>query len=192
VSHSLGLTHWVDNRIFPDCQVLDECTSAVSSEMERRLYAICLEHGITVRAVPGRLSAISVFSCKSVLYGAFVWARRALIGQKRRFPARAVRHNLAPPSAAGLPRPDAGGELLQPLVPSMARCTQNNSIISLYFILIPHYVQAIGDGKCGFTLTAIDRTVHAKKTLAMAKASVTFSNRKIFYHCKMLPSNLLH
>jgi hypothetical protein len=43
----------------------------------------------TVRARPGRLSAISVFLCKSVLYGAFVWARRALNIQKRRFPARA-------------------------------------------------------------------------------------------------------
>jgi hypothetical protein len=43
----------------------------------------------TVRAVPGRLSAISVFLCKSVLYGAFVWARRALNRPKRRFPARA-------------------------------------------------------------------------------------------------------
>jgi hypothetical protein len=38
----------------------------------------------------GRLSAISVFLCKSFLYGAFVWARRALKHQKRRFPARAV------------------------------------------------------------------------------------------------------
>ena len=27
---------------------------------------------------PGRLSALSVFQCKSVLYGVFVWARRAL------------------------------------------------------------------------------------------------------------------
>jgi hypothetical protein len=38
----------------------------------------------------GRLSALSVFLFKSVLYGAFVWARRALNRQKRRFPARAV------------------------------------------------------------------------------------------------------
>jgi hypothetical protein len=48
----------------------------------------------TVRAVPGRLSALSVFLCKSVLYVAFVWARRARRArnsQKRRFPARAVR-----------------------------------------------------------------------------------------------------
>jgi predicted glutamine amidotransferase len=45
--------------------------------------------GTTVRAARGRLSAISVFLCKSVLYGAFVWARRALKHQKRRFPARA-------------------------------------------------------------------------------------------------------
>jgi hypothetical protein len=38
----------------------------------------------------GRLSALSDFLCKSVLYGAFVWARRPLKHQKRRFPARAV------------------------------------------------------------------------------------------------------
>ena len=36
----------------------------------------------TVRALPGLLSAISVFLYKSVLYGAFVWARRALNSQK--------------------------------------------------------------------------------------------------------------
>jgi hypothetical protein len=35
------------------------------------------------------LSALSVFLLKSILYGAFVWARRALNGPKRRFPARA-------------------------------------------------------------------------------------------------------
>jgi hypothetical protein len=39
---------------------------------------------------PGRLSALSIFLCKSVFYGAFVWARRALKLQKRRFLARAV------------------------------------------------------------------------------------------------------
>jgi hypothetical protein len=44
----------------------------------------------SVRAVPGRLSGLSVFLCKSVLYGAFVWARWALNSQKRLFPARAV------------------------------------------------------------------------------------------------------
>jgi hypothetical protein len=41
------------------------------------------------RAHPGRLSALSVSQSKSGLYGAFVWARRALNRQKRRFPARA-------------------------------------------------------------------------------------------------------
>jgi hypothetical protein len=43
-----------------------------------------------VRAILGRLSAISVLLCESVLYGAFVWARRALNSRKRWFPARAV------------------------------------------------------------------------------------------------------
>ena len=45
---------------------------------------------IAVRAAQGRLSAIGVFHRKSILYGDFVWARRALNGLKRRFPARAV------------------------------------------------------------------------------------------------------
>ena len=43
----------------------------------------------TVRAHLGRLSALSVFHSKSVLYGAFVWACRALNRKKWRFPARA-------------------------------------------------------------------------------------------------------
>jgi hypothetical protein len=61
----------------------------------------------TVRARPGRLSALRVFHIKSTLYGAFVWARRALNSPKRRFPARAARgagrHRRADdlPAAAG-------------------------------------------------------------------------------------------
>ena len=45
--------------------------------------------GSTVRARPWRSRALSVLRRESVLYGAFVWARRALSSQKRRFPARA-------------------------------------------------------------------------------------------------------
>ena len=44
----------------------------------------------SVRAASGSLRTISVFLCKSVFYGVFVWARRALNSQKWRFPARAV------------------------------------------------------------------------------------------------------
>ena len=40
-----------------------------------------------VRAASGRLSALSVFLWKSILYRAFVWARRALKRQNRRFQA---------------------------------------------------------------------------------------------------------
>ena len=40
-------------------------------------------------ARPGRLSALSVSHSKSVLYGAFVWAHRALNSSKWWFPARA-------------------------------------------------------------------------------------------------------
>jgi hypothetical protein len=53
------------------------------------------------RARPGRLSALSVFLCKSVLYGVFVWARRALNSQKWRVPARAVRGGDRSASADG-------------------------------------------------------------------------------------------
>ena len=45
--------------------------------------------GATVRAAHGRLSALSIFLCESVLYGAFVWARRALKSPKLWFSARA-------------------------------------------------------------------------------------------------------
>ena len=42
-----------------------------------------------VRATQGRLSALSVFHRKLILYEAFVWESRALNGLFRRFPARA-------------------------------------------------------------------------------------------------------
>jgi hypothetical protein len=56
------------------------------------MVASCL----SVRACPGRLSALCIFHRKSVLYGAFVWARRALNGKKRRFWARAVMKEFMP------------------------------------------------------------------------------------------------
>ena len=45
---------------------------------------------ISVRATLGRLSALSISHTKSVFYGGFVWARRSLNSQNRRFSARAV------------------------------------------------------------------------------------------------------
>jgi hypothetical protein len=60
----------------------------------RRALAQAIRAGIRAAAAdcpgpPGRVSDLSVFLCKSVFYGAFVWAHRALSSQKRRFPARA-------------------------------------------------------------------------------------------------------
>jgi hypothetical protein len=46
--------------------------------------------------LPGWSNATSVFHSKSVLYGAFVWARRALNSQKRRFWARAAQQPTQP------------------------------------------------------------------------------------------------
>ena len=55
-----------------------------------------------VRATQGRLSALSVSLCKSGLYGAFVWARRAL----NRRPFTAVSG-----PGSGVPARHPGGEL---------------------------------------------------------------------------------
>jgi hypothetical protein len=79
----------------------------------------------TVRTLPGCLSALSVFHSKSVLYGVFVWARRALNRRKRRFPARAAeeRHrvdNLQQGALPCLPRPP-GGDLIPPRSPRNRR-----------------------------------------------------------------------
>ncbi len=61
-------------------------------------FPICASGWLAVRARPGRLSdstTFSVFHSKSILCGAFVWVRRALNSQKRRFAARAVRREAA-------------------------------------------------------------------------------------------------
>jgi hypothetical protein len=77
-------------RVFPEpltAKWLSETRAAPDTQSAKM---ICLLLGVqTVRAVPGRLSALSVFLCKSVVYGTFVWARRALNSRKRRSPARA-------------------------------------------------------------------------------------------------------
>lgn len=54
---------------------------------------------LSVRALPGRLSGLSVSHIQLVLYGAFVWARGVLNIQKRRFPAARAAKILA--AAAG-------------------------------------------------------------------------------------------
>jgi hypothetical protein len=50
----------------------------------RELNKTSISRFVTVRARPGRLSALSVFLWKSILCGAFVWARRALKDRKWR------------------------------------------------------------------------------------------------------------
>jgi hypothetical protein len=56
-----------------------------------------------------RPSALRVFRRKSVFYGAFVWARRALNMQKRRFSARAVVAAILLPVRAGAALAGGGG-----------------------------------------------------------------------------------
>jgi hypothetical protein len=68
---------------------IDENSGFVASIADLEAVALELEGRMTVRAAQGWLSALRVLLCKSVLYGAFVWARRALKHQKRRFLARA-------------------------------------------------------------------------------------------------------
>ena len=72
------------------------------------VYSLVVEddngEGITVRARPGRLSALGLLHSKSVLYSTLVWARRVLNSPKRRFPARAVHRRLPPRAAPGAQR----------------------------------------------------------------------------------------
>jgi hypothetical protein len=63
-----------------------------------RLRGVCqpqLDHAICP-GPSGPLSALGIFHSKSVLCGAFVWARRVLNSQKRRFLARAVPRGRCP------------------------------------------------------------------------------------------------
>jgi hypothetical protein len=58
-----------------------------------------VEEFVAVRARPGRLSALSLFHCKSLLYGSFVWVRRVLTSPKhvflagQWFPSHAAKHH---------------------------------------------------------------------------------------------------
>ena len=110
--HSIPLRCMPDAGLFPgdDWRVPDIGNSWMADNMESKpgLNAACVEayeqnrsdwrvcvkgaaalRYITVRAAQGWLSAISVLHRKSILYAAFVCARKALNGRKRRFPARA-------------------------------------------------------------------------------------------------------
>ena len=63
-------------------------------ELHKYLFDVSLTqkkwYFFAVRARPRRSRTLSVSHFESVLYGGFVWARRARNGRKRRFPARAV------------------------------------------------------------------------------------------------------
>jgi hypothetical protein len=49
-----------------------------------------VQRGARLRVRPGRLGALSACHSKSVLYGGFVWAPRALNIPERQFPAQAA------------------------------------------------------------------------------------------------------
>ena len=83
-----------------DCQSPSDCEACTAYQLPNQdwLYnsvnqfsAACWHFAEHCPGPPGRLSALCVFLCKSVFYGVFVWARRALNSQKWRFPARAAR-----------------------------------------------------------------------------------------------------
>ena len=70
---------------------LNNCKAGVQCQATVSFSSLCKScHPHYCPGPPERLSALSVFLFKSFFYGAFVWARRALSSQKRRFPARAV------------------------------------------------------------------------------------------------------
>ena len=71
-NYQLALTKWGLKTAIRICALLG-CEDPKQAEFASAL---------TVRARPGRLSALSVSRCESVLHGAFVWARGALDGRK--------------------------------------------------------------------------------------------------------------
>jgi hypothetical protein len=70
----------------PTCQpTCGETDSTCDPELVKQIggpeaASVCSQlcTGAEVRARPGRLSALSVFHSKTIFYGGFVWARRAL------------------------------------------------------------------------------------------------------------------
>ena len=79
---------------------------------------------------PGRLSALSVFHSKSVLYGVFVWVREVLNIQKRRFLARAVWSN-TPCSGRVFSCP------VYAVVPRLGSLTGENDTLPLGPVILP-------------------------------------------------------
>ena len=83
---NLGEKGWNEGRLVSRSAILDECVVSL----------LALKNGKAEHLSPNgsgppwRLSALSIFLCQSVLYGAFIWARKALNIQTRRVPARAV------------------------------------------------------------------------------------------------------
>jgi hypothetical protein len=86
----LALQEWLGTPVaVDDCGSDGPCYSVQAKLCGASHPGGALLDDAAVRAALRRLSALSVSLCKSILYGAFVWARRALSRQKRRFPARA-------------------------------------------------------------------------------------------------------
>ena len=88
---------------------INQCEMSIQG-YDNATIKYCQAHGIvyesygamrgcpfTVRAALGWLSALRVFLWKYILYGAFVWVRRALNSRKLRFPARAAEDPLGAP-----------------------------------------------------------------------------------------------
>jgi diketogulonate reductase-like aldo/keto reductase len=82
---------------------INQCEMSIQG-YDNATIKYCQAHGIvyesygamrgcpfTVRAALGWLSALRVFLWKYILYGAFVWVRRALNSRKRRFPGQSPR-----------------------------------------------------------------------------------------------------
>ena len=89
-------------------------TEAALGEALGKLYCAkffdegCKAKALTVRAAQGWLRPLSVFLWKSILCGAFVWARRALRIPTRRFPAPGSRTD-APAVGARAAKPTLSG-----------------------------------------------------------------------------------
>ena len=80
------------------CLLVEMAASAMAVRHFECSFGLVVQAGMaialaTVQARPGQFSALSIFTSKLILYGAFVCVRRLLNNPNRRFPARGSRRS---------------------------------------------------------------------------------------------------
>jgi hypothetical protein len=123
---------------------------------------------------PGRWGRLSFSLCKSIFYGAFVWARRALNGRKRRFSARAVARASAlaeAPLVAGEPvlvLAPAGGRWLDATVVAVCDAADAGDAAAVAAAATKDGAAAGGHGSNGDLPQGVDQERQAADSSATA------------------------